>query len=74
MFVMEKRMSNQQEGIDKHPICQFFSRRRRQDIMQWYKNKWKQGKNKKHRFERILKQVQKNVGCYMQEKADGSVE
>lgn len=43
--------------------------------MQWYKNKWKQGKNKKGAqiWKKFLKST-KNVGCYMQEKADGSIE
>lgn len=43
--------------------------------MQWYKNKWKQGKNKKE--EQIwenFKTSPKIVGCHMQGKADGSVE
>lgn len=63
------------EGIDRHLILSIFSRGKQQDIMQWYKNKWKQGKNKKGaQIWENFKTSPKNVGCYMQEKAVGSIE
>lgn len=74
-FVMKdlcdgKRMSNQQEGTDKHLILSsFFPEESDKILCSDIKINGSKGRiRRKHRFERILKQVQKMLGATCRKK------